>query len=122
MIFTGDFSEWKNVLEIISVTEQDARLVIEPQEVRLPFKHLCTTKATGPDGVSAFLLKTCPEELTPAWCPIFKKSVDSHIIPTLWKKSVFTPVPKKTCPKVNNDFTAVALTSIVMKCLERIMM
>ena len=119
---TRDFSlERKNILETIAVTEQDVRLVIEPKAVRLHFKNLCTKKATGPDGISAFLLKTCADELTPAWFPIFQKSVDSHVIPTLWKKSVITPVPKKPCPKVNNDFRPVALTSIVVKCFERIM-
>ena len=35
-------------------------------------------------------------------------------------KSYITPVPKKTCPKENNDYRSVALTSIVKKCLERI--
>jgi len=119
---TQEFSfEGKNILETINATEQDVRLVVEPKVVRLHFKNLCTKKATGPDGISAFLLKTCADELTPAWSPIFQKSVDSHVIPTLWKKSVITPVPKKPCPKVNNDFRPVALTSIVMKCFEKIM-
>lgn len=93
MISIGDLnldysSEWKNVLETISVTKQDARLV-EPQEVKLLFKDLCT-KATGPDGISAFLLKTCTEELIPAWCPIFQKSVHSNTIPVLEEFSNYT--------------------------------
>lgn len=49
----------------------------------------------GPDGISAFLLKTCANEITPTFCHIFQKSLDSHIIPSLWEKSIITPVPKK---------------------------
>ena len=46
--------------------------------------------------------------------------VDNYRVPILWKTSYITPVPKKTCPKENNDYRPVAFTSIVMNCLERI--
>ena len=51
---------------------------------------------------------------------LFQKSLDSHKLPAIWKISHITPVPKKPQPKVNNDYRPVALTSIVMKCFERI--
>lgn len=66
-----------------------------------------------------FLLSTFAEELTPAWCPIFQQSLDSHTVLASWKKTVITPVPKKPCPTDNNDYRPIALTSIVMKCLEK---
>lgn len=84
-------------------------------------KKIHTKKACGPDGISAFLLKTFADELTPAWSPLFQLSVDTHTIPTIWKKAVIIPVPKKPCPQDNNDFRLVALTSTVMKAFERIM-
>ena len=56
--------------------------------------------------------------MAPAWCPILPLSVDSHRVPILWKTSYITSVPKIICPKENNDNRSVALTSIVMKCLE----
>ena len=108
-------SRCDSVLSDVFVSNAD-RLEIDAKA----FQHVCSRKATGPDGIPTFLLKTFAEELAPAWCPIFQLSVDSHRVPILWKTSYITPVPKKTCPKENNDYRPVALTSIVMKYLERI--
>ena len=80
-----------------------------------------TNKATGPDGMCAFLLKTCAEELTPAWHRLFQLSLDTCTVPEIWKKSIIVPVPKKPCPQENNDYRPVALTSNVVKSLERIL-
>ena len=44
----------------------------------------------------------------------------NHTIPQIWKTSNIIPVPKKTNPAVYNDYRPVALTSIAMKCFERI--
>ena len=46
------------------------RLEIDVDVVTKVFQHVCSRKATGPDGIPAFLLKTFAEELAPAWCPI----------------------------------------------------
>jgi len=45
-----------------------------------------------------------------------------HIIPTLWKTSEIIPVPKKQKNSVMNDLRPVALTPIVMKCFEKIVL
>jgi len=63
---TQDFSfKGKNILETITATEQDVRLVVEPKVVGLHFKNLCTKKAMGPDGIYAFFVKRRADELTP---------------------------------------------------------
>ena len=112
-------SRCDSVLSDVFVSNADS-LEIDVDVVTKVFQHVCSRKATGPDVISAFLLKTFAEELAPAWCPIFQFSVDSHRVLILWKTSYITPVPKKTCPKENNDYRPVALTSTVMKCLEHI--
>ncbi len=55
------------------------------------------------------------------WCPIFQRSVDTSTVPALWKKAVIIPVPKQLCTKEYNDFRPFALTPMVMKCLEKLM-
>lgn len=45
----------------------------------------------------------------------------THTVPDIWKRSIIVLVPKKTCPLENNDFRPVALTSNVVKSLERIL-
>ena len=59
-------------------------------------------------------------DLAPAWCPLFQLLVDTHSLPTQWKKAIIIPVPSKSCPRENSNFRLVALTSVVMKSFERI--
>ena len=48
-------------------------------------------------------------------------TLESHI-PAKWKHSNVIPVPKKPSYKVLNDLRPVALTSVPMKCLERLIL
>jgi len=43
-------------------------------------------------------------------------------VPDVWKQSIISPVPKNNKPKELNDYRPVALTSIVMKCFERVIL
>lgn len=74
----------------------DARLDIDPKSVNKVPKQININKATGPDGIFAFLSRTCADELAPTWCPIFQGSLDCHTVPSQWKKAIITPIPKKT--------------------------
>ena len=113
--------ECREIINSVVCDQSRHRIVIEPRDVANVFKNLHVKKSSGPDLISALLLKTFAEELTLAWTPLFQRSVDSGSIPAIWKKAVIIPIAKKPCPKENNDFRPVALTSIVMKSLERIM-
>lgn len=79
-------------------------------------------KAEGPDNLYAFFLKTFADELSPVWHRLFQLSIDTHTVPELLKKSIIIPVPKIPCPQVNNDYWPFALTSNVMKSLERLLL
>lgn len=81
------------------------------------FKRVSLKKAMGP-----FLLKTCAEELTPAWRLFFQQSITIQRVPTLWKSSFVIPIPKKANQTENNDFRPVALTSLVMNDLDKCVM
>ena len=107
-------------LDCIPSGNEAERLIIDPLQVQSIFRKVCNKKSTGPDGLPAVVLKKCSTELTDAWCPIFQKSLDSHTVPDLWKKSIIIPVPKVPCPTENKDFRPIALTCGVMKCFERV--
>ncbi|KAI2664123.1 RNA-directed DNA polymerase from mobile element jockey [Labeo rohita] len=79
-------------------------------------------KAPGPDGIPAKVLKCCAMELSSIFHSIFWESYRTAIIPTLWKTSTITPVPKKPHPSEPNQYRPVALTPIVMKCMEKIIL
>nr|XP_049609558.1 uncharacterized protein LOC125988413 [Syngnathus scovelli] len=89
-------------------------------QVRGQLRKLRPRKAPGPDKVCPRLLKTCAAELGEPLQRIFNLSLQLGIVPTLWKTSCITPVPKKTRPSELNDFRPVALTSHLMKTLERL--
>ena len=53
-------------------------MTVDPEVITRVFKITCFNKATGPDGMSAFLIKPFAEELPPAWHPLFQLSIDSQ--------------------------------------------
>lgn len=59
-------------------------------------------------------------ELIVVWFRIFQKPLNSYTITNLWNRTIITPVPKILCPCANRDFAPVALTSVVLKCLEKL--
>ncbi|CAB4012374.1 Hypothetical predicted protein, partial [Paramuricea clavata] len=69
------------------------------EEVCRPLNNLSTSKATGPDGISARLLKECSEVLALFLTALFNKSIALGKVPADWKYANIVPVPKnnKTC-------------------------
>ncbi|TWW59225.1 Transposable element [Takifugu flavidus] len=92
------------------------------QDVRRQFARLNPRKAPGPDGVSPSTLRHCAEELTPVFTDIFNSSLESCQVPACLKTSTIVPVPKKPWITGLNDYRPVALTSVVMKSLERLIL
>ncbi|KAK3562224.1 hypothetical protein QTP86_031027, partial [Hemibagrus guttatus] len=97
-------------------------LTIKEEDVNSLFKCLNTRKATGPDSVSPSLLKHCANQLSPVFTDIFNTSMETCHVPACFKTSAIVPVPKKTKITGLNDYRPVALTSVVMKSFERLML
>ena len=51
---------------------------------------------------------------------LFQRSMDSGTVPQLWKHSTVVPIPKKSSVKAQNDLRPVALTTLMMKAMERV--
>ena len=95
---------------------------IDSKQVQTLFRKLKTKKAVGPDNICGRLLKACASELCCVFSRLFTWSLQDYCVPNLWKNSTICPVPKKTKPACLNDYRPVALTSIVMKCFERVVL
>ena len=76
-------------------------------------------KIPRPDGISGHVLKNCATQSSDIFHSIVQASLSLHKFPTLWKKYIVVPVPKKSRPASPNDFRPVALTSHVMKSFEK---
>uniref|UniRef100_A0A8C4SNG4 Reverse transcriptase domain-containing protein n=1 Tax=Erpetoichthys calabaricus TaxID=27687 RepID=A0A8C4SNG4_ERPCA len=96
--------------------------IITTAQVSRELRRLRASKAAGPDGVSPRLLKVCALELGGPLQRIFNLSLEQGRVLRLWKTSCITPVPKVSRPSELNDFRPVALTSHVMKTMERLLL
>ncbi len=66
--------------------------------------------------------KTCAAQLTDVLTDIFNTSLSQAVVPTCLKSTTITPVPKKSPVSCLNDYRPIALTPIMMKCFERLVM
>ena len=94
---------------------------ITTEEVIKHFKCCKIGKASGPDGICNKILKYCAHDFAPVFTYIFNVCLRQGILPDTWKLSSITPLPKKPNPQSNNDYRPIALTSVIMKCFERIL-
>ncbi|KAK3530809.1 hypothetical protein QTP70_002839 [Hemibagrus guttatus] len=94
--------------------------IISEHDVRQAFRRVNTRKAAGPDGITGRVLKACANQLAPVFTEIFNLSLEQSMIPTCFKQSTIVPVHKKSQPACLNNYRPVALTSVMMKCFERL--
>ncbi|XP_033113622.1 uncharacterized protein LOC117114163 [Anneissia japonica] len=122
--FNGyDFKEERRPLfNSCRVTEEDPKFIVSISDVHNEFMKLNPSKAAGPDKIPPRVLNACSPHLDGIFTYIFNLCLLNHTFPDLWKLSCIIPVPKK--PKITcmNDLRPVALTSVVMKTLERLIL
>ena len=94
-------------------------LLCTVEEVQSLLGSLDTTKATGPDGVSAIMLKRTAPSIAPAVTKLFNLSLRSGQVPTDWKKSSVVPIPKSSDRSSPTNYRPISLLSILSKTLER---
>lgn len=115
------FREGENIGPQDQVTS-DIDIEIEEKDVYRLFSRQNVRKASGPDGISPATLKYCASQLAPVFTDIFNQSIVLCRVPSCFKSSTIIPVPKKNKAVDLNDYRPVALTSVVMKCLERLVL
>ena len=94
---------------------------VQIHEVLKLLRQQNTRNAPGPDVSPATLKHWHAEQLAPVLKDIFNLSIQMHTVPVCLKKSV-TPVPKIAQVCTPNEYWPVALTSVVMKVFERLVL
>ena len=92
---------------------------ISPDAVRRVLLCLDDSKATGPDGIPAKLLKCCAPHISSSLSCLFNKSLTTDKIPAEWKISNIIPKPKMSQKNYVSNFRPISLLSIVSKVFER---
>jgi hypothetical protein len=100
----------------------DPPFVVQESDVRKLLRRQNVKKASGPDGVSSSVLKQCADQLAPVFTDIFNDSLSQCKVPSCFKSAIIVPVPKKAKAVTLNDYRPVALTSVVMKIFERLVL
>ena len=96
--------------------------VIDQAQVRTLFRRLNKRKAPGPDNISSSTLRNGADQLCTVFTDIFNSSLEQCRVPMCFKTSMIIPIPKKSNVSTMNDYRPVALTSVVMKVFERIVL
>ena len=81
---------------------------------------LKTHKATGPDSIPAYVLKSAADQLAPILTRLYQYSLDFGEIPPDWKNAFVVPIFKKGEKHVPSNYRPVFLTSIACKVLEHV--
>jgi hypothetical protein len=95
-------------------------IIVEQKGVTKLLKNLKTEKATGPDSIPAFILKTAAEEISPVLTRLFQQSLDTGEVPDDWRNAWIVPIFKKGEKHQASNYRPVSLTSITCKLLEHI--
>ncbi|KAI5618694.1 gastrula zinc finger protein XlCGF28.1-like [Silurus asotus] len=100
----------------------DQVLCLTTAEVRKTLCRVNPRKSAGPDNIPGRVLRKCAEHLVDVFTDIFNISLSSKIVPTCHKTLTIVPMLKKSTVSCLNDYRPIALTHIVMKCFERLIM
>ena len=120
---THDFSKEREVrikhLREKIAKDENEPIISDDQIIKI-IQEIKPNKAAGPDKLTAKLIKYCKYELLPIVKHIFQLSLNTCTFPSSWKIGEIVPVSKITVPKECNDLRPVTLTSLLSKCLEKL--
>lgn len=100
--------------------ELDYETLLTDRDVHLQLTKYKPNKAPGLDGILGRVLKSCALELTSVLHSLFIRSLCTSTVSGIWKTSTVIRVPKKSHPSEPNHYRPVCLTSIIMKCFEKL--
>ena len=101
------------------VSESSQDILCTEDEVCELLKSLDVSKANGPDGISARMLRCTANAIAPSLTKLFNCSITCGRPPDSWKMSSVVPIPKISRAKSTSDYRPISLLSILSKVLER---
>lgn len=91
-------------------------------DVTLCLRGIDAKKSAGPDGITAKLAKIAADILAAPLVTLFNDALSLGLFPTIWKKSTIVPIPKAKGASTAKDFRPVALTSVIAKVFEKLLL
>lgn len=97
-------------------------VILQEHEVWCVLRSVNPRKAAGPDGIPSKVLQACADQLTEVFTKIFDTYLSQATIPPCLKSATIIPIPKKPVSEDLNNFRPVALTPVIKKCFERLVL
>ena len=86
-------------------------------EVKWPLGNITANKASGGDGIPAELLKILKDDVVKVLHSICQQIWKTQQWPQDWKRSIFTPIPKKGNAKECSNYCTTVLISHTSKVM-----
>ena len=83
------------------------------EEICKMLQSLDVSKANGPDGISARMLKSTAIAIAPSITNLFNHSITCGRPPSSWKMATVVPIPKKQRANCTSEFRPISLLSIL---------
>jgi len=90
-------------------------------EVKWTLGSITTNKASGDDGIPVELFQTLKDDAVKVLHSICQQIWKTQQWPQNWKKSVFTPIPKKSNAKECSNYCTTALISHASKVMLKVL-
>ena len=97
----------------------DSFIAIRSRQVFHELSHLNCNKATGPDKISAYILKELAEEIACPLAILARRILYEGVWPEVWRIHHLVPIFKRNSSYLAKNYRGVHLTSIVSKVVER---
>ena len=94
----------------IQITEREVMKILE---------HLKPNKSAGPDNLHPKILKECAKEIAVPLTVIYLRSLETGILPSIWKTARVTAIYKKKGDKKKTiNYRPISLTCVTCKVME----
>jgi hypothetical protein len=93
---------------------------LNPEKIEEALRQLDTNKSPGTDGIHPLFLKECAAQISVPLSIIFKESLKSGMVPSIWKDANVTPIFKKGKKCDPSNYRPISLTAIPCKVFEKI--
>ncbi len=110
----------RNLLQASWSTASISDVIIDEDSVSEVLGRIDPSKACGPDEIPGRLLKEGAPWLVEPLTKLFNMSLQSGCLPTDWRRANVTPMFKKGNKHSPANYRPISLTSLVVKCLERL--
>ena len=94
---------------------------ITSQEGRTQIMNLSVHKLLGPSSIPAWALRDGCSELVEPLTMIFNSFISQSSFPTLFKKTIVTPVYKKDDPENPDNYRPISITRAISKVFEKLL-